>query len=111
MLGENLRDTILAHMRSNANQPMTKSSLARDLEVPVERRSEPRKTIEALISEGVIQEGKKATYVLRAKTSNALSGTLKFHPKGHPFFFPALTNADNIPTGMNLVALDRVHIA
>jgi ribonuclease R len=110
MLGENLRDEILALMRSNPNQPVTKSSLARHLQVPVERRSELRKTIEALISEGVIQEGKKATYVLRAKTSNALSGTLKFHPKGHAFFFPELTNEDNLATGMDLVALDRVHI-
>ena len=100
MLGENMRDPILAHMRTNPNQPVTKSSLARHLEVPVERRSELRKTIESLISEGVIQEGKKATYVLRAKTNNALSGTLKFHPKGHAFFFPELTNEDNITTGM-----------
>ena len=67
---------------------MTKSSLARHLEVPVERRSELRKAIEALVSEGLIQEGKKACYTLRAKTGNALVGTLKFHPKGHAFFFP-----------------------
>ncbi len=110
MLGENLRDAILGLMRTNPNQPVTKSSLARHLEVPVERRSELRKTIEALVSEGVVQEGKKATYVLRSKTNNALSGTLKFHPKGHAFFFPELTNEANLATGIDLVALDRVHI-
>jgi hypothetical protein len=68
-------------MRSNPAQPVTKSSLARHLEVPVERRSELRKTLESLVGEGVIQEGKKATYILPAKANNALAGTLKFHPR------------------------------
>ncbi|MDP3849078.1 MAG: ribonuclease R [Luteolibacter sp.] len=110
MPGGNFRDAILDHMRSHPGQPMTKSSLARQLEVPVERRSELRKSIEALVSEGAIQEAKKACYVLRAKTGNALTGSLKFHPKGHAFFFPDLTNEENLATGMDLVALDRVHI-
>jgi len=110
MLGDNLRDAILTHMKSNPSQPMTKSSLARHLEVPVERRSELRKTIESLVSEGAIQEGKKATYVLRAKTGNTLTGSLKFHPKGHAFFFPDLTSPANLATGIDLVALDRVHV-
>jgi ribonuclease R len=110
MLGENLREAILELMRSNPAQPVTKSLLARRIEVPVERRSELRKTLEALVAEGVIHEGKKATYLLRAKTGNALSGTLKFHPKGHAFFFPDLTDAANLATGLDLKALDRVHI-
>ncbi len=110
MPGGNLRDAILDHMRSNPNQPMTKSSLARHLQVPVERRSELRKAIETLVSEGLIQEGKKACYVLRAKTGNALVGTLKFHPKGHAFFFPDATDEANLATGLDLVALNRVHI-
>ncbi len=110
MLGDNLRDAVLTHMNNNPGQPMTKSSLARHLEVPVDRRSELRKTIESLIGEGFIQEGKKATYVLRAKTGNALTGSLKFHPKGHAFFFPDLTSPANLATGIDLVALDRVHI-
>jgi ribonuclease R len=110
MLGDNLRDAILTHMNSNPGQPMTKSSLARHLAVPVDRRSELRKTIESLVGEGLIQEGKKATYVLRAKTGNTLTGTLKFHPKGHAFFFPDLTSPANLATGIDLVALDRVHV-
>lgn len=111
MPGGNLRDTILEHMRSHPTQPMTKSSLARHLQIPVERRSELRKSIEALVAEGLIEEKKKACYMLRAKTGNSLAGTLKFHPKGHAFFYPDLTDESNLATGMDLVALDRVHIA
>jgi ribonuclease R len=110
MPGGNLRDAVLDHMRAHPSQPMTKSSLARQLEVPVDQRSELRKAIEALVSEGLIQEGKKACYVLRAKTGNSLTGTLKFHPKGHAFFFPDATDESNLATGLDLVALNRIHI-
>lgn len=110
MPGGNLRDAILDHMRTHPSQPMTKSSLARNLQVPVERRSELRKSIEALVGEGLIEEKKKACYMLRAKTGNTLTGTLKFHPKGHAFFFPDMADEANLATGLDLVALNRVHI-
>jgi ribonuclease R len=97
-------------MRAHPSQPVTKSALARSLEVPVERRSELRKAIEALVAEGLIQEGKKACYVLRAKSANTLSGTLKFHPRGHAFFFPDATDETNLATGLDMAALDRIHI-
>ncbi len=98
-------------MRSHPTQPMTKSSLARQLQIPVEKRSELRKAIESLAAEGVIEEKKKACYMLRAKTGgNALTGTLKFHPKGHAFFFPDMGDEANLATGLDLVALNRVQI-
>lgn len=111
MPGENLRDVILEHMRAHPAQPMTKSSLARHLKIPVERRSELRKAIAALTEEGLIEEKKKACYMLRAKTSgNTLCGTIKFHPKGHALFFPDATHEENLATGMDLVAMARVQI-
>ena len=97
-------------MKSNPAQPVTKSMLARRLQVPADRRSALRRVIEALVSEGIVQEGKKACYTLRASGGNRLAGTLKFHPKGHAFFFPDLTDPANLATGLDLVALDRVHI-
>ena len=110
MPGETLRDEVLAFMKSNPAQPVTKSLLARRLQVPADRRSALRRAIEALVSEGIVQEGKKACYTLRASGGNRLAGTLKFHPKGHAFFFPDLTDPANLATGLDLVALDRVHI-
>jgi ribonuclease R len=110
MPGELLRDEILNHMRSNPKQPATKSSLARQLKVPAERRSELRKAIDALVADGLIQEGKKACYILRTQSGNALVGTLKFHPKGHAFFFPDASDEANLATGLDLVALNRVHV-
>lgn len=111
MLGIPLRDRILELMRSNPRQPVTKSFLARRLEIPVENRSELRKTIESLIKDGVVQEGKKATYLLVTAPQEGLTGTLKFHPKGHAFFYPALTDPQNLAMGIDLVALDRVYVS
>ncbi len=110
MPGKTLRDEVLAFMKSNPAQPVTKSMLARRLQVSADRRSELRRAIEALVSEGIVQEGKKACYTLRASAGNRLTGTLKFHPRGHAFFFPDLTDPDNLATGIDLVALDRVHV-
>jgi ribonuclease R len=90
---------------------MTKSSLARQFKIPADRRPELRRAIESLVAEGLVQEGKKACYLLRAKIGNALVGTLKFHPKGHAFFFPDATDEANLATGLDMVALNRVHVA
>ena len=82
MPGKNQRDVILEFMRSNKSQPMTKSELARHLEVPSKDRAALRKTMETLEREGILEKGKKARYSLRTQSGNQLSGTLKFHPKG-----------------------------
>lgn len=110
MSGKNLRDSILELMRSQTNQPMTKSLLAKRLAVSTEDRPLLRRTIDALVKDGLIVEGKKACYILPKSVSNALTGTLKFHPKGHAFFFPDATSEANLATGLDLVALNRVQI-
>jgi ribonuclease R len=110
MPGANLRDEVLALMKSNPAQPVTKSMLARRLKIPADQRSELRRVLAALTSEGLVQEGKKACYTLRAAGGNMLTGTLKFHPRGHAFFFPDATDAANIASGLDMAALDRIHI-
>ncbi len=97
-------------MRTQPSQPVTKSHLAKRLVVPTESRPELRRTIDALVREGQIIEGKKACYTLPKTAGNALTGTLKFHPKGHAFFFPDATSEANLATGLDLVALNRVEI-
>jgi ribonuclease R len=53
---------------------------------------------------------RQAPVMLRSKPGNALTGTLKFHPKGHALFFPDMTDATNLATGLDLTALSRIHI-
>ena len=110
MPGDTLRDTILGLMRTRATRPMTKSELARELGVPPERRAALREAIGSLVGDGLLVEGKKACFTLRAETGNVLTGSLKFHPKGHAMFFPDPADETNLATGMDLKALARVHI-
>ncbi len=111
MPGENLRDAILGLMRSPKYQPLTRSELARQLEVPSDQRGELRKALASLADEGLVEEGRKARYAPRSKTGNTLAGSIKFHPKGHAMFFPDLTDPDNLATGLDLTRHSRVHIA
>ena len=110
MTRKNLSDAILAHMRAHPSQPMTKSDLAHQLKVPSDQRAELRKAIEGLVGAGDIHEGKKSCYFLRAQGGNSLVGTLKFHPKGHAFFFPDATDESNLATGIDLATNSRIHV-
>ena len=89
---ENLRDSILEALRSAKGNPLSKSQLSRTLKLPGARVTELRKSLDSLVKEGVITEGKKACYQITNAPKNQLSGVLKFHPKGHAFFFPEITD-------------------
>ncbi|MCX6879243.1 MAG: VacB/RNase II family 3'-5' exoribonuclease [Verrucomicrobia bacterium] len=111
MPGNNLRDPLLEFMRSSSYQPMTKSELARHLAVPPDRRAAWRTELETLVAEGLIGQGKNARYELRSRSEMQLAGTLKFHPKGHAFFFPDATDDQNLATALDLAALSRIRVA
>lgn len=108
---ETFRDPLLALLRSKAYQPMTRAELARKLGVPADRRAELREALATLTQEGLVVEGRKARYELRAKSGKRLVGTLKYHPRGHAFFFPDPTDAENLASGLDLAALSRVRVA
>ena len=108
MPGQNLRDSILEALRSANGHPLSKSQLARGLKLPGPRVSELREALDAMAKEGVITEGKKATYQLPSVPKNQLTGTLKFHPKGHAFFFPDLTDEHNLASGVDFTVHSRI---
>lgn len=110
MAEERMRAEVLEWMRSPKYRPMTRSELARKLEIPSDLRGEFRSVITALEDEGQIVEGKKARYELRGKKGDHLTGTLKFHPKGHAFFFPVLTDEQNIASGIDLQKYSRIYV-
>ena len=110
MSGNNLRDSILDALRSAKGNPLSKSQLCRTLKLPGTRVTELRKTLDALVKEGVITEGKKACYQIAGLPNNQLTGVLKFHPKGHAFFFPEITDEQNIATGIDFTLHSRILI-
>lgn len=108
MLGKNLRDSVLDSLRTASGNPLSKSQLARSLKLPGTQITELRKTLDALIKEGLLVEAKKSTYLLASTPQNQLSGTLKFQPKGHAFFFPDLTDPQNLATGLDFTVHSRI---
>jgi ribonuclease R len=108
MVGKNLRDSVLDSLRTASGNPLSKSQLARSLGLPGTRITELRKTLDALVKEGLLVEAKKSTYLLASTPQNQLSGTLKFQPKGHAFFFPDLTDPQNLATGLDFTVHSRI---
>ncbi|MES2660181.1 MAG: ribonuclease R [Verrucomicrobiota bacterium] len=110
MPGKTLRDSILDALRSANGNPISKSQISRGLKLPGTRLAELKSTLEAMVKEGVITDGKKNTYLLPSAPKNQLTGTLKFHPKGHAFFFPEITDEHNIASGIDFTLHSRIFI-
>lgn len=110
MSGINLRDSVLDALRSAKGNPLSKSQLSRGLKLPGTRVTELRNTLDALVKEGLIREGKKGCYQIPDAPKNQLTGVLKFHPKGHAFFFPEITDEHNIATGIDFTLHSRILI-
>ena len=110
MSGKNLRDSVLEALRSAKGNPLSKSQLSRGLKLPGTRVTELRNTLDALVKEGLVTEGKKGCYQIPGPPKNQLTGVLKFHPKGHAFFFPEITDEHNIATGIDFTLHSRILI-
>jgi ribonuclease R len=110
MPGENLRAAILDALKKSGGDPLSKSQFSRMLKLPGTRITELRNTLDALTQEGLIIAGKKSCYSLTAAPKNHLTGNLKFHPKGHAFFFPDLTDASNLASGIDFTVHSRIFI-
>ena len=110
MPGNNLRDLTLDALRSAKGNPLSKSQLARGLKLPGPRVTELRNILDALVKEGVILLGKKNCYLLPNAPKDQLTGTLKFQPKGHAFFFPDLTDPQNLASGIDFTVHSRIFI-
>ena len=105
-----MRTQVLDWMRSPKYRPMTRSELARHLEIPSAARADLRDVLAGLIASGEIAEGKKARYELRGKKGDQLTGSLKFHPKGHALFYPNAADEQNIATGIDLKKHWRIYV-
>lgn len=110
MPGKNLRDFILDALRSANGNPLSKSQLARSLKIPGPKITELRDALDALVKEGAISAGKKNTFSVPSTSKNQLTGTLKFQPKGHAFFFPDLTDPENLTSGIDFTVHSRIFV-
>jgi exoribonuclease R len=64
---EEMKKSIIALLRKEGGQPLNKSELARELELPGSRRKELRMTIAAMLKAGEITQGQKCRYSVEGK--------------------------------------------
>lgn len=105
-----LRDRLIKHIRSDDYRPMNKSEISRVLNLPYDKRATLRKELVALEKEGLIVAGKKGRYESRG-SSKQLRGGIKFTPKGHAWFFPDLSDPENLATGLDLEKNSRLYVS
>ncbi|MCU0781581.1 MAG: VacB/RNase II family 3'-5' exoribonuclease, partial [Akkermansiaceae bacterium] len=108
MSNANLRQRLIELTRSPRYQPLTRSELARRLEVPSDDRQTLRLTLADLVAEGTLILGRKSRYEPRARSGRTLVGRLRFHPAGHAFFHADPDDPDNAATGLDLTLRVRV---
>ena len=88
MAHEELSESIINLMKSPAYQPMSKSEMARALEIPSKRRLELRDTIDRLEHARVIVHLKKGRFALKRSMENLVPGRIKVLYTGKILFIP-----------------------
>ncbi|MFN0125066.1 MAG: ribonuclease R [Verrucomicrobiales bacterium] len=100
-----MRGRLLALLRSASYRPLTKSGLARALEVPPDERAGFREVLRGLEREGVVVSGKKSLYSLRQGMAGGLTGTMKFLAAGDGVFLPDRSEPET-KSGLRQLGLD-----
>ena len=128
-----MRDQILELFRSNPEQSYSKTQIAKTLAIPGDRKGEMTGILIDLIEAKVINCGAKNLYTLvkppeiKAKPDakkaaleksapakptpkGSLTGSIKFLPNGHAFFYPVIGDAENEASGIDFKLYSRIFI-
>lgn len=123
-----MRDQILELFRNNPDYPFSKTQIAKKLNIPGERKGEMTGILIDLTTAKLITLGKKNLYMLPSppeiKTKPAeqktvpakpapkgsLTGSIKFLPNGHAFFYPIIGDPENEAAGIDFKIHSRIFI-
>ncbi len=124
-----MRDKILNLFQSNPDQTFSKTQIAKQLEIPADRKGELGGILADLKEAKTIQIGAKNLYSLpkppktdpkpeskKAKnnrpssTEHTLTGSIKFLPNGHAFFYPIIADESNQASGIDFTVHSRIFI-
>jgi len=125
-----MRENILELFRQNPDITFSKTQIAKKLDIPGNRKGELGGVLSDLKEENLIIAGKKDLYSLpvpkeekksapktEAKTTaskpgpkGSLTGSIKFLPNGHAFFYPIIGGPENEATGIDFTVHSRIFI-
>jgi predicted small lipoprotein YifL len=113
-----MRERILELLQQNPEKTFSITQIAKALEIPADRNGEFTGVLSDLTAAKLIACGAKKLYSLpkppeekkkpEAKTTSAkptakgsLTGSIKFMPNGHAFFYPIIGDPENEGTGID----------
>lgn len=125
-----MREQILDLLRQNPEQTFSKTQLAKQLDIPGNRKGELGGVLSDLAEENLIVCGSKGLYSLpkpkvekkpaaakepKAASANptpkgSLTGSIKFLPNGHAFFYPIIGEEENAASGIDFTVHSRIFI-
>ena len=110
---EEMKKIILALLGKEGGRPLTKSELARALELPANARKKLRENLAELVEAGEISQGKKGRYQIgnTGRSRAGLVGKLKVTPGGHGWFFVDKSDEGNLATGIDFEEQDRFYVS
>lgn len=106
---EQLREKVVQLLRKGGLA--TRQEMARILALSGEERKSLEGLLEELVEEKLVTMKKKARYAWRVSLEKSLVGVLKYHPKGHAWFFPDTGLEENRETGIDLQVNSRIFVA
>ncbi|MBG7607722.1 MAG: ribonuclease R [Verrucomicrobia bacterium] len=125
-----MREQILELLRTNTDKPFSKTQIAKQLDIPGDRKGEFGGILSDLEEGKLIHIGAKNLYSIKTKVEkpevkkagakkaatsstspkNSLTGSIKFLPNGHAFFYPIIGDEANEESGIDFTLHSRIFI-
>ena len=127
-----MREQILELLRSNPGTPFSKTQLAKKLDIPGTRKGELGGILSDLAEAKIILTSGKSLYSIPSEKSilpkpetksagkakptsqntpkGSLTGSIKFLPNGHAFFYPIIGDTANAESGIDFPIHSRIFI-
>ena len=108
---EQIRKGVIELLAKPGSRPLTKSEMARQLEIHPDDRAEFRQLLNTMVEDGSLKPGKKARIeVAQEGGKGLLIGRIRIFPKGHATVYPDHNLAANGNSGFDLNVVKRVFI-
>lgn len=125
-----MREQILELLRANPDKPFSKTQIAKQLEIPGDRKGELGGILSDLVEGKLIALGGKGLYSVKTEVKKpevkkagpqkaapdklaakgSLTGSIKFLPNGHAFFYPVIGDEANEAAGIDFTLHSRIFV-
>ncbi len=105
-----MRDQILELLRLSPEKPLSKTQISKSLELKASKKGELMDALQQLVDEKLVNVGSKNLYSLTSAPKDSLTGSIKFLPNGHAFFYPVIGDPANEAVGIDFTIHSRIFI-